>query len=60
MYEYELVPAPPQESLKGLVFTLSLVEAILTELDRGQRVELLKDKDGNIKAQTISRKVLKY
>lgn len=36
-----------------------LIEAILKALDKGLRVELLKDKDGNIKAQTISRKLLK-
>ena len=36
-----------------------LIEAIQKALDKGQRVELLKDKDGNVKAQTISRKVLK-
>ena len=36
-----------------------LIEAILTALKKGMRVELLLDKDGNIKAQTISRKILK-
>ena len=36
-----------------------LIEIIQKALDKGQRVELLKDKDGNIKAQTISRKALK-
>lgn len=36
-----------------------LIEAIQKALDNGFRVELLKEKDGNIKAQTISRKVLK-
>lgn len=36
-----------------------MIEAILKALDKGLRVELLKDKDGNIKAQTISRKLLK-
>lgn len=36
-----------------------LIEAILMALKKGLRVELLLDKDGNIKAQTISRKVLK-
>lgn len=36
-----------------------LIEAILTALKQGLRVELLLDKNGNIKAQTISRKVLK-
>ena len=36
-----------------------LIEAIQKALDKGQRVELLKDKEGNIKAQTISRKALK-
>lgn len=36
-----------------------LWEAILAALDKGCRVELLKDKDGNIKAQTIQRKALK-
>lgn len=39
--------------------TKELLEAIQKALDKGQRVELLKDKDGNIKAQTISRKALK-
>ena len=36
-----------------------LIKSIEAALDKGQRVELLKDKDGNIKAQTISRKALK-
>ena len=36
-----------------------LWEAILAALDKGNRVELLKDKEGNIKAQTIQRKALK-
>lgn len=36
-----------------------LWEAIRAALDKGYRVELLKEKDGNIKAQTIQRKVLK-
>ena len=36
-----------------------MIEAILKALDKGLRVELLKTKDGNIKAQTISRKLLK-
>ena len=36
-----------------------LIEAIQAALDKGLRVELLKDKEGNIKAQTISRKALK-
>lgn len=31
----------------------------MAALDKGYRVEILKDKDGNIKAQTIQRKVLK-
>ena len=39
--------------------TKELLEAIQKALDKGFRVELLKDKDGNIKAQTISRKLLK-
>ena len=39
--------------------TPELIKAIQAALDKGQRVELLKDKDGNIKAQTISRKALK-
>lgn len=41
------------------MMTKELLEAIQKALDKGQRVELLKDKDGNIKAQTISRKALK-
>lgn len=36
-----------------------LIKAIQKALDKGFRVELLKDKDGNVKAQTISRKALK-
>lgn len=36
-----------------------LIKSIEAALDKGQRVELLKDKEGNIKAQTISRKALK-
>jgi hypothetical protein len=36
-----------------------LIKTIETALDKGLRVELLKDKEGNIKAQTISRKALK-
>lgn len=36
-----------------------LWEAIRAALDKGYRVELLKDKDGNVKAQTIQRKALK-
>lgn len=36
-----------------------LWEAIRAALDKGYRVEILKDKDGNIKAQTIQRKALK-
>ena len=39
--------------------TPELIKAIQAALDKGQRVELLKDKEGNIKAQTISRKALK-
>lgn len=39
--------------------TPELIKAIQAALDKGQRVELLKDKEGNIKAQTISRKSLK-
>lgn len=39
--------------------TKELIQAIQAALDKGLRVELLKDKDGNIKAQTISRKALK-
>lgn len=41
------------------MMTKELLEAIQKALDKGQRVELLKDKEGNIKAQTISRKALK-
>ena len=37
----------------------TLWEAIRAALDKGYRVELLKDKEGNIKAQTIQRKALK-
>lgn len=36
-----------------------LWRAIRVALDKGYRVELIKDKDGNIKAQTVSRKLLK-
>ncbi len=36
-----------------------LQKAILAALDKGLRVEILKDKDGNIIAQTIQRKRLK-
>ena len=36
-----------------------MIEAILTALKKGMRVELLLGKDGNIKAQTINRKILK-
>lgn len=32
--------------------------SIAAALDKGYRVEILKDKDGNVKAQTIQRKVL--
>lgn len=39
--------------------TQKLWEAIRAALDKGYRVEILKDKDGNIKAQTIQRKALK-
>lgn len=39
--------------------TKELIDAIQKALDKGQRVELLRDKEGNIKAQTISRKALK-
>ena len=39
--------------------TKELIDAIQKALDKGQRVELLRDKEGNIKAQTISRKTLK-
>lgn len=35
------------------------INAILEALSNGLRVELLKDKDGNIIAQTIQRKRLK-
>ena len=36
-----------------------VIKAILEALSNGLRVELLKDKDGNIIAQTIQRKRLK-
>ena len=36
-----------------------LWEAIRAALDKGYRVELMKDKEGNVKAQTIQRKALK-
>ena len=36
--------------------TKELIDAIEKALEKGLRVELLKDKEGNIKAQTISRK----
>lgn len=39
--------------------TQKLWESIMAALDKGYRVEILKDKDGKIKAQTIQRKVLK-
>ena len=39
--------------------TPKLIEAIQAALDKWLRVELLKDKEGNIKAQTVSRKALK-
>lgn len=39
--------------------TQKLWESIMAALDKGYRVEILKDKDGNIKAQTIQRKALK-
>ncbi|WP_287552335.1 hypothetical protein [Dialister sp.] len=39
--------------------TKELIDAIEKALEKGLRVELLKDKEGNIKAQTISRKALK-
>ena len=39
--------------------TKELIDAIQKALDKGQRVELLRDKEGNIKAQTISREALK-
>ena len=39
--------------------TKELIDAIEKALEKGLRVELLKDKEGNIKAQTISRKGLK-
>lgn len=35
-----------------------VIKAIEAALDKGLRVELIKDKDGNVKAQTISRKRL--
>lgn len=37
----------------------STIKAIETAVDKGMRVEVLKDKDGNIIAQTIQRKRLK-
>ena len=39
--------------------TPELIKSILSALDKGLRVELLKDKDGNIKALVISRKRLR-
>lgn len=36
-----------------------LINAILAALARGQRVELLLDKEGNIIAQTVQRKRIK-
>ena len=39
--------------------TKELIDAIEKAMEKGLRVELLKDKEGNIKAQTISRKALK-
>lgn len=35
------------------------IKAIVAALERGYRVELLRNKDGNIIAQTIQRKRLK-
>ena len=39
--------------------TPELIKSLLAALDKGLRVELLKDKDGNVKAQVISRKRLR-
>ena len=39
--------------------TKELIDAIEKALEKGLRVELLKDKEGNIKAQAISRKAVK-
>ena len=36
-----------------------LWRVIQAALDKGYRVELIKEKDGNVKAQTVSRKLLK-
>lgn len=36
-----------------------IIKAILEALSKGFRVELMKDKDGNIIAQTIQRKRMK-
>lgn len=44
---------------RGELVTPEMMKAILAALDKGLRVELLKDKDGNIKAQVISRKCLR-
>lgn len=41
------------------MMTKELIDAIEKALEKGFRVELLKDREGNIKAQTISRKALK-
>lgn len=35
------------------------IEAIIKALDRGQRIELTKQKDGSIKIRTVWRKDLK-
>lgn len=36
-----------------------LIKAVRDALEQGYRVELILDKEGNIKAQTVSRKLLK-
>lgn len=39
--------------------TPELIEAIQKALEKGMRVELIKLKDGEIQANTVSRKLLK-
>lgn len=46
-----------QEEVEGV--SPELIKAIRAALEQGYRVELILDKEGNIKAQTVSRKILK-
>lgn len=38
---------------------IELLEKSIAAMEKGYRVELTMDKDGNIRAQTVSRKLLK-